>query len=192
MNKVFSMKDTKVDSKGKKTTITIQTEDPAVIKNLLDNTTVGSKAKAKEGNTSKAKASTKKASSDKKKDSIKAEVREVKPKAKKTAGKKAAKPKALPAPKTKNDNSKARVKSKKTESGKMTVSQFRKKLRGLNSYREEFPIGNDVIVKTGTSYGIRACYDFDDPMTDYSAYTYGFKEKWLIERYLKSGLIVED
>ena len=109
MNKVFSMKDTKVDGKGKKTTITIQTEDPAVIRNLLDNPGVGSKAKT--GNTSKAKASTKKTSSDKKKDSIKTEVREVKPKTKKTASKKAAKPKALPAPSNK----------KKELTGKMLV-----------------------------------------------------------------------
>lgn len=111
MKKVFSMKDTKVDGKGKKTTITIQTEDPKVIRSLLDNTSeaVGSKAKAKPGNTSKAKASTKKASSDKKKDSIKAEVREVKPKAKKEANKKTAKPKSLPAPKAKSKCQKSKI-----------------------------------------------------------------------------------
>ena len=116
MNKVFSMKDTKVDDKGKKTTITIQTEDPAVIRNLLDNPGVGSKSKT--GNTSKAKASTKKTSSDKKKDSIKAEVREVKPKTKKTGSKKAAKPKALPAPKAKSKSQKSKSVGKEKTVGK--------------------------------------------------------------------------
>lgn len=74
----------------------------------------------------------------------------------------------------------------------MTIKEFRKKLRNLQPYIEELIIGNDVIIKTGTSYGVRNINDFDDPITDYSAYIYGYKEKWLIERYTEKGLLIKD
>ncbi len=73
----------------------------------------------------------------------------------------------------------------------MTVKEFRKKLRGLQPYAEELTIGNNAIIKTSGGYGVRYIYDYDDPMTDYSAYVYGVKESWLIEEYLKKGLLKE-
>lgn len=73
----------------------------------------------------------------------------------------------------------------------MTKKEFKNKLRNLQPYIEELKIGDDVIIKTTTGYGIRNVDDFDDPMTDYSAYVYGFKEKWLIERYLNQGILKE-
>ena len=74
----------------------------------------------------------------------------------------------------------------------VTIKEFRKKLRNLKPYIEELKIGNDVIVKTTTGYGVRDVNDYDDPMTDYSAYVYGLKEKWLIERYLNKGLLIKE
>lgn len=91
--KLFSVKESK-NINGKKTTITINTEDPQIIKNLLDSVPADKEQK--------------KASS--KKDSIKAKVKEVKPKTtakakgskgKATKAKAPGKPKALPAPKVK-------------------------------------------------------------------------------------------
>lgn len=87
--KLFSVKESK-NINGKKTTITINTEDPQIIKNLLDSVPADKEQK--------------KASS--KKDSIKAKVKEVKPKttakAKGSKGKATkAKTKALPAPSNK-------------------------------------------------------------------------------------------
>ncbi|MEI3530105.1 MAG: hypothetical protein V8Q75_03395 [Bacilli bacterium] len=73
----------------------------------------------------------------------------------------------------------------------MTKKEFKNKLRNLQPYIEELKISDDVIIKTTTGYGIRNVDDFDDPMTDYSAYVYGFKEKWLIERYLNQGILKE-
>ncbi len=74
----------------------------------------------------------------------------------------------------------------------MKVKEFRQKLRNLKPYIEELKIGNDVIIKTSTSYGVRDVNDYDDPMTDYSAFVYGFKEKWLIEKYLNEGLLIKE
>lgn len=91
--KLFSVKESK-NINGKKTTINITTEDPQIIKNLLDSVPADKEQK--------------KASS--KKDSIKAKVKEVKPKTtakakgskgKATKAKAPAKPKALPAPSNK-------------------------------------------------------------------------------------------
>lgn len=101
--KLFSVKESK-NINGKKTTINITTEDPQIIKNLLDSVPSDKEQK--------------KASS--KKDSIKAKVKEVKPKTtakakgskgKATKAKAPAKPKALPAPKK---ESKKKATSKKT------------------------------------------------------------------------------
>lgn len=89
----------------------------------------------------------------------------------------------------------AERKSENIESDKnvQSVKDFRKKLRGLENYSEELDIGDDVIIKTGAgSYGVRAKWDESDPMTDYSAYTYGFKEKWLIDRYKQKGLLSDE
>lgn len=81
----------------------------------------------------------------------------------------------------------------KSANNVQSVKDFRKKLRGLENYREELEIDNDVIIKTGAgSYGVRSKWDESDPMTDYSAYTYGFKEKWLIDRYKQKGLLSDE
>ena len=79
--KSYSFKDSKKDKAGRKTTITITTENPDVIKKLIDSTASGSNSS--------------------KKDSMKAEVKEVK---KKQAPK--SKPKLLNG---RNENGKSRT-----------------------------------------------------------------------------------
>ena len=71
----------------------------------------------------------------------------------------------------------------------MTRKELRKKLRNLKPYFEELEIGNNVIIKTGSSYAVRNKDDHDDPMTDYSAYIYGFKESWVINMCERENLL---
>lgn len=176
--KKFKVTSFKVDPAGKKTTITISTDDESVVRKLLDSKKEAMDAEFKE---------TKKASRTNKKSSKAA----TKP-AKKTT------PKALPSPKSakplaKQDQRKeAKPTAKKEVSntkGIYTTSELRKKLRSMIPYKEELVLGNNVIVKTSKGYGIRNINDHDDPMTDYSAYVYGFKETWILERARKNGLL---
>ena len=73
----------------------------------------------------------------------------------------------------------------------MTVKELRLKLRKLTPYREELEIGNRIIIKTANGYGVRGINDRNDPMTDYCAYIFGYKEKWIIEEAIQKGLIKE-
>lgn len=176
MGKSYSYKNSATNASGLKTTVTITTEDPQVIRDLLES------GNAKASGTSK------------KDESIKAKVKEVKPKAK-------AKPKtskALPAPKVsaakKSNTSKAEPKAKpKTNSSNskvISVSEFRSKLRALKpNGTQELRIGSNVICRTHNGYGVRYYKHEPDPMTDYNPWTFGFKEKWLIDEYLKQGLL---
>lgn len=75
---------------------------------------------------------------------------------------------------------------------KMTVKEFRKNLKDMKEYTETLSIGDDVIMKTTSGYAVRGKEDYDDPMTDYNAYVYGFKVKWLVERYLNDGLLIKE
>lgn len=68
-----------------------------------------------------------------------------------------------------------------------SVQDLRKAMRNMKPYEEEIQIGGRVITKTSNGYGVRNQYDYDDPMTDYSAYVYGFKEKWIIDEAVKKG-----
>lgn len=68
-----------------------------------------------------------------------------------------------------------------------SVQDLRKAMRNMKPYEEEIQIGGRVITKTSNGYGVRSQYDYDDPMTDYSAYVYGFKEKWIIDEAVKKG-----
>lgn len=73
----------------------------------------------------------------------------------------------------------------------MTKKELRTKLRNLKPYFEELQVGKNVIIKTGSSYAVRNKDDYDDPMTDYSAYIYGWKEKWIIDMALREKAITE-
>lgn len=73
----------------------------------------------------------------------------------------------------------------------MTKKELRKKLRNLKPYFEELQVGKNVIIKTSSSYAVRNKDDYDDPMTDYSAYIYGWKEKWIIDMALREKAITE-
>ena len=176
--KKFKVTSSKVDPAGKKTTITISTDDESIVRKLLDSKKEAMDAEFKE---------TKKASGTNKKNP--------KPTLKST---KEASLKALPSPRTSKPLAKqgqrkeAEPTAKKEASntkGIYTTSELRKKLRSMVPYKEELVLGNNVIVKTSNGYGIRNINDHDDPMTDYSAYVYGFKEKWIIERARKNGLL---
>lgn len=176
-NKKYRVTGSTTDPKGKKTTITVTTDDEKVVRSLLDSSHKDfMNAEFKE---------TKSSSSTSKNNS-------------KTTSKfnKKATAKALPTPKATNSLTKqvqkkeVKLKDVNNKNKRIyTTSELRKKLRNLKPYREELVLGKDVIVKTTTGYGIRNINDHDDPMTDYSAYTYGFKEKWILERAKRNGLI---
>lgn len=73
-----------------------------------------------------------------------------------------------------------------------TEKELRTKLKNMTPYSDEIQVGSDVIVSTGDGfYGVRSKYNEPDYMTDYNPYTYGFRQKWLIERYKKSGIVGE-
>lgn len=74
----------------------------------------------------------------------------------------------------------------------MTIKEFRKKLRNMVPYSDEISIGDDVICKCSGGYGVRYKNDFSDPISDYCAWVFGFKEKRLIERYVKDGILKEE
>lgn len=66
-----------------------------------------------------------------------------------------------------------------------TVKNIRKTMRGLKSFHETLIIeGWGQIRKTGTSgyaHGPLPEEDDSDPVRDYTAWTYGWKESWLID-----------
>ena len=70
-----------------------------------------------------------------------------------------------------------------------TSSELRKELRSLTPYRDDLILGDRAIMKTSSSYGVRGINDHNDPMTDYSAYIYGFKEKWIVDRAINEKRI---
>ena len=64
-----------------------------------------------------------------------------------------------------------------------TVKEIRKAMRGLESFHEVLIIeGWGQIAKTGREYsrGPLPEEDDSDPTADYTAWTYGWKESWLI------------
>ena len=71
-----------------------------------------------------------------------------------------------------------------------TVKEIRKELKGLGLF-ETLQVGNCVIMKCTSDYAIKDARDESDPMTDYSAYVYGFKLKWVINSLLSDKLIKE-
>ena len=85
--------------------------------------------------------------------------------------------------------------TKALESGaydKRTATELRKQLKALEPYTQELQVGDRVIVNTGGGrYGVRNKDDYDDPMTDYSAYVYGFNAKSIIERARENGIVVD-
>lgn len=65
-----------------------------------------------------------------------------------------------------------------------SIKEIRKAMRGLESHFETLSIeGVGQIRKTGKSYayGPTPENDDSDSMRDYSAWTYGWKEKWILE-----------
>lgn len=71
-----------------------------------------------------------------------------------------------------------------------TSSELRKELRNLKPYQDDLILGDRAIMKTSSSYGVRGVDDHDDPMTDYSAYIYGYKEKWIVDRAINEKRII--
>ena len=70
-----------------------------------------------------------------------------------------------------------------------TVQKIRKAMRSLESFREVLLIeGWGQIKKTGKTYshGPLPEDDDSDPMTDYTAWTYGWRESWLIDDIKRS------
>jgi hypothetical protein len=66
-----------------------------------------------------------------------------------------------------------------------SIKEIRKAMRSLESWSETLYIeGICQITKTGHTgyaYGPTPENDDSDPMTDYSAWSYGWKEKWILE-----------
>lgn len=75
---------------------------------------------------------------------------------------------------------------------KRTSTELRKQIKELEPYTEELQVGNRVIINTGGGrYGVRNVGDEDDPMTDYSAYVYGFNAKSIIQRAREQGIVTD-
>ncbi len=70
-----------------------------------------------------------------------------------------------------------------------TSSELRKELRNLRPYNDDLILGDRAITKTSSGYGVRSVNDHDDPMSDYSAYVFGFKEKWIVDRAINEKRI---
>lgn len=71
----------------------------------------------------------------------------------------------------------------------MTIKEIRKQMRTMESYKETILIpGWGQIKKTGKTYAVGPVPEKDDsdPMTDYSAWTYGFREKWILDDIKRS------
>ena len=75
-----------------------------------------------------------------------------------------------------------------------TIKEVRKEMRNLNKNGETLSAtilveGWGQIQKIGNGYAIGPLpeYDDSDPMTDYSAWSYGLKESWVLD-YIKRGL----
>ncbi len=66
-----------------------------------------------------------------------------------------------------------------------TVKEIRKAMRSLKDFSDTIQIeGICQIMKTGHTgyaYGPTPENDDSDPLTDYSAWCYGWKEKWILE-----------
>lgn len=70
-----------------------------------------------------------------------------------------------------------------------TVKEIRRTMRSLESFHTTLIIeGWGQIRKTGKTYshGPLPEQDDSDPMTDYTAWTYGWKESWLIDDMKRS------
>lgn len=73
-----------------------------------------------------------------------------------------------------------------------TSSELRRELRSLKPYKEELKIGKDVVMSTGTGYGVRASWDKSDIMSDYNAHVFGFREKDVLDSAVRHKTIKED
>ena len=63
-----------------------------------------------------------------------------------------------------------------------TDKELRRELRNLKPYGSELLVGNQAILRTSSSYGVRHKDDHNDLYTDYHAHIYGYKEKWIKKR----------
>ena len=75
---------------------------------------------------------------------------------------------------------------------KRTSTELRKQLKALKPWEDELQVGDRVIKSIGgRGYAVRNKDDYDDPMTDYSAYVYGINAKSIIERAKEEGIITD-
>lgn len=65
----------------------------------------------------------------------------------------------------------------------MTIKEIRKQLRGLEVGETVLVPGWGQVQKIGSSYAIGPVPEKDDsdPMHDYSAWCYGWKESWILD-----------
>lgn len=78
-------------------------------------------------------------------------------------------------------------------SSKPTISDVRKELRNMESWKDEKQYGDIVISKTGhTGYHVRNVNDVSDPQTDYFAGVYGFKEKQVLNLLKERGYVQQE
>ena len=75
---------------------------------------------------------------------------------------------------------------------KRTSSELRKQIKELEPHTQELQIGNRVVKNIGGGkYAVRNVGDEDDPMTDYSAYVYGFNAKMIIQNAREQGIVTD-
>ena len=68
----------------------------------------------------------------------------------------------------------------------MTIKEIRKAMRAMNKNGETLSEIHEVegwgqIQKIGSRYAVCGMVDDSDPLTDYSAWTYGMKESWILD-----------
>lgn len=66
-----------------------------------------------------------------------------------------------------------------------TIKEIRKAMRTMTDWTDTLHIEGICQIKktghTGYAYGPTPERDDSDPMTDYSAWSYGWKEKWILD-----------
>lgn len=77
----------------------------------------------------------------------------------------------------------------------MTVKEARAKLRELRALDDCNAVvrfGLTEVCHVGSGYAIKSADDKDDPMTDYCAWSFGWKEKWVLDYLVNTGFLTKE
>lgn len=71
----------------------------------------------------------------------------------------------------------------------MTKKEVRKAMRSLQDLEKLHIKSWGQIQKIGKTYAICGEVDDSDPMRDYSAWSYGWKESWILDTLTREGVL---